>query len=334
MILGYAAARGEQAQDARPTAQQQPVGDVLMRRFKNMLYVHDQDGDSRSALARAVRLARSNDAQLTLLSTSEAVPRAPDGFAEALVGKRDDQLQSLLAGLDGTGLRTRSLHLTGKPFLEIIRQVIRGGHDLLIKPAGGTGNFSSALFGSTDWHLLRKCPCPVWIVKASNKKKYARIVAAIDPDPAEVANAELNGMILDLATSLARAEGSELHVVHAWKLTYENALRHGRSGMPKREIDRLVRGTRKTHKRWMEALLARHDLQGVYARLHLVKGDPGDVIPQLARKKRAQLVIMGTVARTGIPGLLIGNTAEKILAAVDCSVLALKPAAFVTPVEP
>jgi len=41
---------------------------------------------------------------------------------------------------------------------------------------------------------------------------------------------------------------------------------------------------------------------------------------------------MGTVGRVGIPGFFIGNTAEEILKRVECSVLAIKPAGFVSPV--
>lgn len=47
---------------------------------------------------------------------------------------------------------------------------------------------------------------------------------------------------------------------------------------------------------------------------------------------RADLVVMGTVARTGVAGLIIGNTAEAILEQVNCSVLAIKPAGFKSPV--
>jgi nucleotide-binding universal stress UspA family protein len=42
---------------------------------------------------------------------------------------------------------------------------------------------------------------------------------------------------------------------------------------------------------------------------------------------------MGTVVRTGIPGLLIGNTAETVFHHVRCSVLAVKPDSFVSPVS-
>jgi nucleotide-binding universal stress UspA family protein len=47
----------------------------------------------------------------------------------------------------------------------------------------------------------------------------------------------------------------------------------------------------------------------------------------------ADLVVMGTVARTGISGLIIGNTAEAILDQLMCSVLAVKPPGFTSPVK-
>ena len=42
---------------------------------------------------------------------------------------------------------------------------------------------------------------------------------------------------------------------------------------------------------------------------------------------------MGTVARSGVPGLLIGNKAEKVLSGIDCTVLAVKPSGYVSPVN-
>ena len=45
------------------------------------------------------------------------------------------------------------------------------------------------------------------------------------------------------------------------------------------------------------------------------------------------LVVMGTVARSGIAGMLIGNTAERVLRKLPCSVLAVKPEGFTSPVR-
>jgi nucleotide-binding universal stress UspA family protein len=65
---------------------------------------------------------------------------------------------------------------------------------------------------------------------------------------------------------------------------------------------------------------------------HLLRGSPSREIPALAKRLEADLVVMGTVGRSGIPGLLMGNTAETILYQLDCSVLAIKPPGFVSPV--
>jgi hypothetical protein len=64
-------------------------------------------------------------------------------------------------------------------------------------------------------------------------------------------------------------------------------------------------------------------------RIHLLKGDAEALIPALA-KKRIEIIVMGTVIRTGIAGFIVGNTAENILQRVDCSVLTVKPDGFVS----
>jgi len=304
-----------------------------MQRFTKILFINDPPANSKRALKRALQLARANEAELTIASVIEEFPRSMNQLQKTFRQLQEQELQSLLRELSTEGINIKTSQLIGTPFLQIIRQVMQKGHDLLIKPAGGRGGVSSMLFGSTDLHLLRKCPCPVWIIKPTQRKKYARILAAVDPDPGEKANVELNSLILDLASSLARRENSQLHIVHAWSMLYESALRNGRANLPSGEIDRLLRDTRKTHEKWLDELLSGYDMQGLPFKVHLLKGDPGEVIPGLAEKKKVELIIMGTVARTGIPGFFIGNTAEKTLAEVDCSVLAVKPKAFSTPVE-
>lgn len=187
--------------------------------------------------------------------------------------------------------------LRGRPHLEISWEVLRGGHDLIMKEAEPN---ESVLFGSTDMHLLRTCPCPVWLLKPGHGDvPFSQILAAVDPAPpsdetdlfhlkAELAQKDeaLDAKILKLAGSLAEREGAQLHVLLAWSAPGEG----------------LVRG-------------------------ELI---PADVIAEFAKSGRADPIVMGTVARTGIAGLLIGNTAETILQRVNCSVLAVKPDGFVS----
>ena len=86
----------------------------------------------------------------------------------------------------------------------------------------------------------------------------------------------------------------------------------------------------------LDDVLQRHGadaMQFLSPKKHLVKGVPRREIPALAKRLGADLVVMGTVARTGVPGFFIGNTAETILRSVRCSVLAVKPEGFVSPVR-
>lgn len=71
---------------------------------------------------------------------------------------KEQELQELAAKFAQEGIDVRHRVLTGAGFIEIIKQVLNNAHDLVIKPAGERGGLSSMLFGSTDMHLLRKCP--------------------------------------------------------------------------------------------------------------------------------------------------------------------------------
>jgi universal stress protein E len=68
-------------------------------------------------------------------------------------------------------------------------------------------------------------------------------------------------------------------------------------------------------------------------RMRLAKGRADVVIPRLAKRHAVDLVVMGTVGRRGIPGLVIGNTAERILSRLEYSILTLKPPGFVSSVS-
>ena len=64
---------------------------------------------------------------------------------------------------------------------------------------------------------------------------------------------------------------------------------------------------------------------------HIKEGLPELVIEQVAEKLDAELVILGTIGRTGISAALIGNTAEHVIDQLNCDVLALKPDGYISP---
>jgi len=294
-------------------------------------------------MKRGVDLARRNQAKLTVVDvieedswvSGEIYGLEPFQELKQLVSEeRQKELDIVIEPLRQQGLDVRVKLLFGKPFLEIIREVLRENHDLVMKTAQGEGGLKGMLFGSTAMHLMRKCPCPVWVVKRGENERFDRIIAAVDPDPLDEQRNQLNFKIMDLATSLAKIEQSILLVVHAWSLYGETILRSGRGRMNREEIDTMVREAEAEHKERLNNLLQKYKLQDLKHRVHLIKGEAGRVIPELAEKKRADLIVMGTLSRSGVAGFLIGNTAEKIIHEVDCSVLTVKPDGFVTPVKP
>ncbi len=307
-----------------------------MRRFKKILVVAGAEGDASAALARAVALASADGARIKVYDVLDPLPRsakklfkviARPKLERMLVDKRREELEAIVAGVELHGVQVEVQVGMGLRFVEIIREVLRNDHDLVMKPAVTGTRGRTSRFGSTDLHLMRECPCAVWILKPPRSGKSPRVLAAVDPDPTDPDSSRLSDSVMELAISLSKLEKSDLHVVHAWILYNEKVL-----NVLVGNLDKLIRNTRKNHRRWLNALLERFSLPRDRRRVHLVQGPAKEAIPQLARKKRVSLIVMGTAARSGVPHFLIGNTAEDVLNEVDCSVVTVKAEGFVSPV--
>jgi len=138
---------------------------------------------------------------------------------------------------------------------------------------------------------------------------------------------------MDLASSLAERESAHLHVVHAWRLEGETTLRSGRARVQPERLQEVLQTTEQIHSQILNNLLVHYGLTTESPNVTLVKSGATDAILKLSKKVSADLIVMGTVGRTGIPGLFIGNTAEDVLQSNKASVLAVKPSGFVSPVS-
>ena len=322
-----------------------------MKRFKNILCVVEQGEACKPALERAVMLAENNQANLTVVNV---IPRITAGVEMPDGGPTSTDLQKSMVSANTQDLEVlvdpyrkkvdiQTKVLIGTLFLEIIREIIRNRHDLVIK-VPEIIDWMDRLFGSDDMHLLRKCPCPVWLIKPGMPKTYRRILATVDVDdmypPAKLKSQRaLNQQILEMAVSLALSDSAELHIMSVWETIGESALHSAFLNIPEENISTYFEQARQRYEEGLEASirkvinkLGEDTLDHLKIRTHLVKGWARQEIPALAKGIEADLIIMGTVARTGVPGFIIGNTAETILNQIDCSVLAIKPPGFVTPV--
>jgi nucleotide-binding universal stress UspA family protein len=170
----------------------------------------------------------------------------------------------------------------------------------------------------------------VWLVKPGAHEDLESVLASVDPTSTEDAHVELNQSIMELGLSLAKMEKADLHVLHAWSAWGGSLLR---SRMRSAEFSGYVGQMRSRAGKALTEFLRPYDEVIPLLNRHLLEGEPEEVIPDFVRDREIDVVVMGTVVRTGVPGFLIGNTAEMILGEVACSVLAVKPRGFVTPVE-
>ena len=307
----------------------------MTERFKNILVAASPGHLEPLTLRAAVKLADTTEAHLTVLDVVPAVPRLRGKVevegrvveGEALLRDREERLWHLAEDTQAKK-DTDVVVKTGEPFLEVIRHVVENGNDLVMVGGREVQMAEVPVPSSGVLHLLRKCPVPVWVMRPSRADKL-RILALIDPDPEDPVRDSLNDLVLKLATSLTRREGGELHLRHAWSLVGDATLRASpHAALP----GEMVETAETSHREQLDLLTKRlHEIGGS---VHMVAGEAGKVLPRLVERLDIGLIVMGTVARTGLSGLIMGNTAETIMRAVRCSVLAVKPEGFVTPVKP
>ena len=289
-----------------------------MDRFRNiLLYLQAEESDS-AALERAVELCRRSGAKLELLAVTPELSvylRYPQfsypSLEETLRQEAERRLEKLAARARTAGVDVRARVRHGKPSLEITREVIAERNDLVMVDAGD----------HEVMRLFQLCSAPVWAVRPGHAGAYGRILAAVDPSSQRESERGLDQQILNLAVGLAEVENAQLDVIHAWTAGPE-------WGPEAVEVSQKVQDLARQS---FEKLLEPFSLPKESA--HLVEGDPAQAITAFVEDNEIDLLVMGTIVRTGVAGFLMGNTAEKVLGRVDCSVLALKPAGFRSPVD-
>jgi len=296
-----------------------------------------------SARSRAVELAIENKASLTLMSVVEPMPQAvgltnaigdSDELQRAIVADRRRRLLDIAAEYSCTGVPLNVVVAVGNRANEVVRQILIGEHDLLVKSAEGMKlaegfGMTNRLLGSVSQSLMRLAPCPVWLLKPKLHGQFHSIVAAVDATSGKAATTNLNRKILELADSIAKRESAALHVVSAWDLWMETQLRAKKGD---EVVNALAAELESSVRRRVDELV-RESVMTADIEKHVHRGAAAEKIRELVKQVGADLLVMGTQDRTGVAGFFIGNTAESVLSDVKCSVLTVKPDGFVSPVE-
>jgi len=171
----------------------------------------------------------------------------------------------------------------------------------------------------------------VWVLRPGLRERASCVVAAVNPSPEEF---DLNRLILELSSSVAERSGGHLVVAHAWEML-GSVTKPGRtvSGRLAVAYDDLTIEARARHADALDELIGSVTMRPVPTTVELVHGPAKSVITDVVDRYAADLLVMGTVARSGVAGFLIGNTAEQVLSDASCSLMAVKPTDFVSPIR-
>lgn len=307
--------------------------------YQHILVATDFSSHAHAALKQGVWLARQTGARLVLAHTLPDLRRAVHGtsyearidllygegdlFQREMRQKSDTKMRRMIVNLNTTDLDVKFETLLGEPFVELTHAVQAEGYDLVLAGTRGLAAWEQFFVGSTAKRLIRKCPSSVWIVKAEHVGPPKAVLAATDFSDVS-RRAVLKGLWV---AQQASAKFHLLHVVDSKDVPEDIISRIPEGSSLRREINDEA-------KHRFDGFVESLNTDPDQVQRHLSFGTPWQEVGRLAKHLNIDLISLGTVGRSGIKGVLLGNTAEKVLGTCDCSILTVKPADFVSPINP
>lgn len=304
-----------------------------MKAIRHILFaVRNPDAVRQPGIIKAIAVAKSFGASLEVFHaltspvftglepmtgiTVEALHREVRQRASARLDKF-----SALAKRSGVALSS-AVEWDYPPHEAIVRRAAKVSADLIIAECHKGDRTRPWLIHLTDWELLRTSQLPVLLLK--NPRRYRRpvVLAAVDPSHAHAKPARLDADILAAGAQFSVAMHGRLHAMHANNPPI-GALALGDPAINAASISMAYGELKQKGREDFEKFMKTMDIGP--ERQHLVDGPPSVAIPKVARSTNAALVVMGAVSRSGLGRMFIGNTAERVLGALPCDVLVLKP---------
>lgn len=302
-----------------------------MQHPTNVVFVTCGVVDDTPALAQAMLLARRDEVKLTALLVCPALPEAMREYKEPYRSGLRSQLQQRVdACAHSVGVNPRRIHLEVQveahppPYERALDYAIAHNCDLLVKQTEPTEGDCG--FKALDLALVRKSPCPLWLSRPSHPlKRGGKIAVAIDPESVEPEERQQSLELLRVGRLMADAAHGPLEILSCWDYAFEGYLRRNTwFHVPDNDLHTIVQGARTRHANTLSTLIEESGIGGARQIEHL-RGQPESVLPDYVTRHGVDVLVMGGPVRSGLSGLLMGNTSEDIMRGLDCSILALKP---------
>ncbi len=255
---------------------------------------------SNDALRMAVHMAKVFHSELFLLhviSTAGHLPLPLDQMRKPAL----QRINELKKDLEQVGIRSTVIIAAGPASFERIIQLAEE-HDVNVIMMGSRekNETDPFLLGITAERVMRRSSKPVWIVKRGCPPLIKRIVCPVDfSDP--------SGRALQNAIHLARLVGAELSILNVISMPAKPAA----AGRPAQQKD-------------FEDFLKDHDFYNVTYKKEIRQGAAHQKILELLKEESADLLVMGSVGKTNLAKISLGQVAVKVIRKMPCSVITFK----------
>ena len=297
-------------------------------RLQRILVPVDFSPDADQAVADAIEIARSADAEIDLLHVwrtpiQAGLPEAglvPIDAVDAIRKADEEKLNAQAASIRDQGVRCNAHLIDGIAWHEIVEAVASFHADLIVVGTRGRTGLKHLVMGSVAERVTRHASCPVLTVKADASRGGIRPEVVLVPtDFSPTAR-----QALKLAEEVAAAMGpSRLILAHAYYVPVELEMLISSEGSA--DDGRLLGRISEAAAAELERIL--EDLQEAGMSVEYVArhGSPERVIADLATENQADLIVMGTHGRTGVSRMLMGSVAEYVVRVAPCPVLTVGP---------
>jgi len=292
------------------------------------------DSATRIAVRQAFHLAASLGIPLHLLavlsepetgflrSKDEASRRAAADKKEA-----EQVLASLTSDYADLKATSSGEVVFGRAWFEILRVAEASRKTMIVCGTRSKNTVSRLLFGSTGLKLLRNAPGPVWLVKPRiDDDAILDVLAATDLS-------DIGTDVISAGITIGRALPVQLTVMHAVDTDHDRRMAH--SGASDEEIAKWRADAREEAEEQLQEQLAETDFRTLATgvRTQMTEGPAVACVLSAIDELDIDLLVIASAGRGGIPGMLFGNTAERLLPELPCSLLTVKPDDFVCPID-
>jgi len=296
------------------------------------LISHDLSEACQQAVSKSIELAKASGGELTFFTSIDISEQAlhlietDKEHKSRVEAEAEEVLAELIQKAADEGVTAEAAVAFGKSWEKIIQYVVKNDKTAVVIGRKAKPTFSNFFFGRTAVKLLRKCPVPVYVAKPDPVREVESVLAADD-------FTEIGADCLDAAVQVARMMHTRLHVVHVIEALETYKL--SGSGVAQDDLNRMQNQQTDAAENKLADRLSETDFRTLElgSRMHIEVGAPEVAISKIMKEDEIDVLVLGTNGRSGLAGLVMGNTCERLLAEVDCSLLVIKPRDFKCPVK-